>query len=45
METYTYKQLLEELQKLTPEQLNQTATVRDIHEDEQAAVAYRVSKD
>jgi len=30
----TYKELLEQLQSLTPEQLNQTVTIKDVFHDE-----------
>lgn len=40
MNDYTYQKLLEELQALTPEQLEQTVTVRDIQHDEMFAAYY-----
>ena len=40
MNDYTYQKLLEELQALTPEQLEQTVTVRDIQHDEMFAANY-----
>ena len=36
----TYKQLLEELQQLSPERLEDTVTIHDPYEDQMIAVVY-----